>query len=62
MKDDMRLAVRWREATRAVFKTYLNAGYEVREFGRGDVTSDYLLVRTDEAAGPGPGPAAGSEG
>lgn len=45
MADDMPLAVAWREATRAVFTHYLDAGWEVREFLRGEDTSDYLLMR-----------------
>jgi predicted GNAT superfamily acetyltransferase len=43
MKDDLSLAVAWREATRAVFLHYLSAGWEVREFVRGDPTSTYLV-------------------
>lgn len=43
MKDDLPLAVAWREATRAVFTHYLSAGWEVREFMRGDPTSTYLV-------------------
>lgn len=45
MADDLPLAVAWREATRAVFTHYLDAGWEVREFLRGRLTSDYLLTR-----------------
>jgi len=48
MTDDMALAVRWREATRAVFERYLSDGYEVVEFERGRSTSDYLLARRAE--------------
>lgn len=45
MADDMALAVAWREATRAALTRYLEAGWEVREFIRGERTSDYLLIR-----------------
>jgi predicted GNAT superfamily acetyltransferase len=49
MSDDEALAVSWREATRATFRHYLAAGYEVREFDRRGVVSTYLLTRvTDE--------------
>jgi predicted GNAT superfamily acetyltransferase len=43
MRDDLPLAVAWREATRAVFGHYLSGGWEVREFERGDETSTYLV-------------------
>ena len=45
MADDMALAVEWRKATRAVFTHYLDAGWHVREFLRGEQTSDYVLMR-----------------
>lgn len=45
MSESMGLAVRWREATRAVFTHYLERGWEVRELLRAGETSDYLLIR-----------------
>lgn len=42
---DPGLAVGWRTATRRVFTHYLDAGFEVREFVRGERTSDYLVAR-----------------
>ena len=42
------LAVRWREATRAVFQSYLSRGYEVCELIRGSPVSHYLLARIGE--------------
>lgn len=47
MSEDLPLAVAWREATRAVFSEYLDAGYEVREFRRGEQISEYLLARIE---------------
>lgn len=47
MEDDLPLAVAWRHATRAAFSHYLNAGYEVCEFQRGDRVSEYLLARIE---------------
>ena len=44
MGQDLDLAVRWREATRAAFVHYLARGYELREFVRRGPVSDYLLV------------------
>jgi chorismate synthase len=38
-------AVRWRTATRAVLPTYLERGFEVREFYRRDGYGEYLLER-----------------
>ncbi|MEM7416604.1 MAG: GNAT family N-acetyltransferase [Gemmatimonadota bacterium] len=35
----------WRTATRRIFQHYLGAGYEVREFQRGETSSEYLLAR-----------------
>jgi predicted GNAT superfamily acetyltransferase len=45
MAASMDLAVAWREATRAALTHYLGRGYEVREFLRGQRTSNYLLTR-----------------
>ena len=45
MSDDMGLAVRWRGATRAVFRHYLDAGYEAVGFTRGLRTSAYRMAR-----------------
>jgi predicted GNAT superfamily acetyltransferase len=42
------LAIHWREMTRAAFEHYLERGYYVMEFVRGDRYGAYLL---DEAAG-----------
>ena len=39
------LAVRWREATRSVLRSYLSNGYEVCELIRGARVSHYLLRR-----------------
>ena len=47
MRDDVGLALAWRESTRAVFAHYLSAGYEVHEFERGEATSSYLVARID---------------
>jgi len=44
MKNDLPLAVRWREATRKAFQHYLSRGYEAREFIREETVSFYLLV------------------
>lgn len=41
----------WREATRTVFQAYLDRGYEVREFLRGEPASRYLLVRPGPSGG-----------
>ena len=49
MSDDMELAVRWRSATRAVFRHYLDAGYEAVGFTRGLRTSAYRLARRRDA-------------
>lgn len=49
MREDLPLAVAWRESTRAAFNHYLNSGYEVREFKRGDAASEYLVCRIEEA-------------
>lgn len=49
MRRSMDVAVQWRNATRAVFTHYLNEGYEVRELLRAGTTSDYLLVRGEDA-------------
>ncbi len=38
-------ALRWRAATRSVLTTYLNRGFEAREFYRRDGWGEYLLVR-----------------
>ena len=51
MKEDISLAVRWREATREAFGHYFSRGYEARDFFRGDDVSFYLLN----------GPAVGTE-
>jgi len=45
MQDDMDLAWAWRAATREAFTHYLASGFEVREFIRGEGTSDYFLMR-----------------
>lgn len=45
MDDDPDLARAWRAATRATFTHYLRAGYEVREFVRGERASTYVLAR-----------------
>jgi len=45
MAASMELAVAWREATRAALVHYLDRGYEIREFLRGQATSHYLLIR-----------------
>lgn len=50
MKDDMGLAVEWREATRAVFDRYMSAGFQVLEFQRGRPVSTYLLSRLEKDA------------
>ncbi len=47
MEDDLPLAVAWREATRTAFAHYLADGYEVREFRRGDLVSEYLVCRIE---------------
>ena len=46
MDHDMELARAWRAATRATFTHYLGAGYEVREFVRGDRVSTYVVARS----------------
>jgi predicted GNAT superfamily acetyltransferase len=48
MDDSMDLALEWRRATRTVFVHYLAAGYEVKEIFRGERTSQYMLVQTDD--------------
>lgn len=50
MGDDLPLALAWRESTRAAFTHYLNTGYEVREFRRGERVSEYLLARIEADA------------
>ena len=45
MADDMGLARAWRAATREAFRPYLDRGYEVSEFARGEPTSTYLMTR-----------------
>ena len=45
MNIDIRLAGRWREATRETLVYYMSKGYEVHEIFRGERTSDYLLVQ-----------------
>ncbi len=37
-------AVRWRTVTRAVLTTYVERGFEAREFYRRDGWGEYLLV------------------
>ena len=37
-------AVRWRTVTRAVLTTYVERGFEAREFYRRDGYGEYLLV------------------
>ena len=37
-------ALRWRTATRSVLSTYLERGFEAREFYRRDGWGEYLLV------------------
>lgn len=44
MDTEIRVAVRWREATRNTLVHYLTKGYEVQEIFPGERTSDYLLV------------------
>lgn len=46
MAADPALALDWRTATRAAFRHYLDLGYEVREFERGDPASTYWLAPT----------------
>lgn len=46
MARDMAAAVAWREATRAALVHYLDRGWEVRDFVRGDPVSRYVLVRS----------------
>lgn len=48
MVEDLSLAKRWRAETRTTLMHYLDRGYEVREFVRGQPTSRYLLTRFDE--------------
>lgn len=48
MAADTDLAVRWRHATRAVFRHYIAEGLEVREFERGERSSTYVLARRGE--------------
>jgi len=45
MEDDMDLAWAWRAATRSALTHYMESGFEVREFIRGESTSDYYLMR-----------------
>lgn len=45
MASNLPLAVRWREATRALFQHYLSLGYLVRDFFRQGPVSSYLLER-----------------
>ena len=49
MEEDLPLAIRWREATRAPFLHYLSHGYEVREFVRAGAVSGYVLKRREVA-------------
>jgi predicted GNAT superfamily acetyltransferase len=49
MATSMDLAVAWREATRAALTHYMDRGYEVREFLRGEPTSHYLLTPGTDA-------------
>ena len=44
------MAVRWRVATRAAFKSALAQGYEVRELVRSGTVSRYVLVEGGEAS------------
>jgi chorismate synthase len=48
MTGNLALAVRWRRATREAFLHYFGAGYEAREFVRGDPVSHYVLDKTEE--------------
>ena len=49
METDMQLAWAWRAATRTAFTHYMTAGFEVREFIRGESVSEYYLMRrTDD--------------
>ena len=52
MKADIKLAMRWREATRAAFTLALAANYFVEDFSRtareGDRVGVYMLMRNDE--------------
>lgn len=48
MAGNLALAVRWRRATREAFLHYFAAGYEAREFVRGDPVSHYVLDKTEE--------------
>ena len=50
MREDLDLAIEWRQATRVVFTHYLTRGYEVREFERGQRASAYVLVSSPERA------------
>ncbi len=51
MDEAVDLAIRWREATRAVFTEYLSRGYQVREFFRRDAASYYLLEAEGRTGG-----------
>ncbi len=46
MDEALELAIRWREATRAVFTHYLPRGYQVMEFFRREGGSFFLLEAT----------------
>jgi chorismate synthase len=50
MKEDLALAVRWREASRVPFLHYSGRGYEVREFVREKNLSAYVLERSGSVA------------
>ncbi len=52
MEDDAGLARAWRAATRAAFEHYLEAGYEVTEFFRGERASTYVLSGTAPGRDP----------
>ena len=45
MREDISLAIRWREATREAFRHYFSRGYEARGFLRGEEVSLYFLER-----------------
>lgn len=65
MDEALELAIRWREATRAVFTDYLPRGYQVTEFFPRQDGSFYLLEarrnRDGYQAGVGGSPSAGSQ-
>ena len=49
MDRDLGLAQAWRAATREALTHYMQSGYEVREFVRGQPTSTYLLTHIGKA-------------